>query len=403
MRSILAAAVVSALPFAALAETEISTEIAETGIAPTLARLSALAAPSDEERFAIAGLEFLNALSRVYQLRWEVGMPGEFDMMFGMAGRVPENSETRPLDPAEITALLGDTLGAMERARAALAGIPEESDFGLVLRFGDLWIDLDRDGQRAEYEDFAEMVGVTIWGWQWMREAERRPLPEIRFDAADAAWLAAYTHLISGSSEMILAYDPEPSITRVFEATAKLRITSEASPDDFRGFIDLFAIVDGMLRHEPDAARTVAARDHFLSMVAENRRFWARVATEADNNREWIPNDNQLSATGIPFPKGVGDSWLQVLDDAEGLLTGRLAAPYWDVSGVVMGAAARAPNGIDVSRLFTDPRPIDIVGWIQGWAALPYLSDAPQVTSTSMRSFERLVSGQAPLFMVFLN
>ena len=121
MRAILAAAVVSALPAVALAETDISTEIAETGIAPTLARLSALDGPSDEERFAIAGLEFLEALSQAYQLRWEVGMPRDFDMMFGMAGRLPENDTTRNLDPAEITALLSNTLDAMERARTALA------------------------------------------------------------------------------------------------------------------------------------------------------------------------------------------------------------------------------------------------------------------------------------------
>lgn len=405
MRAILAAAVVSALPAVALAETDISTEIAETGIAPTLARLSALDSPSDEERFAVAGLEFLNALSQAYQLRWEVGMPRDIDMMFGMAGRLPENDTTRNLDPAEITALLSNTLDAMERARTALAGIPEDSDFGLVLRFGDLWIDLDRDGKRAEYEDFAEMVGVTIWGWRWMSQTERPPLPEIRLDVADAAWLSAYTHMIAGSTEMILAYDPEPSIARVLEAKSVLRGAPEPGgrQRNFESFVDLFAIIDGTLRHEPAVARTVAARDHFLAMVAENRIFWTRVAAETDNDREWIPNDAQVSATGIPFPKGIGANWQRVLADAEGLLTGKLAAPYWDVEGFVMGNPDSASIGIDISRMFTEPRPIDLVGWIQGWGALPYLSDAPLVTSANMQRFEMLVSGQAPLFMVFLN
>ena len=39
--------------------------------------------------------------------------------------------------------------------------------------------------------------------------------PTIRFDTADAAWLAAYTHLLAGVSELALAFDPTPQIARV--------------------------------------------------------------------------------------------------------------------------------------------------------------------------------------------
>ncbi|MCE5973967.1 hypothetical protein LZA78_10775 [Sinirhodobacter sp. WL0062] len=403
MRRLLIASALATLPLPAIAGTGLSAEIGETGITATLARLSALPAPTDEERFAIGGLEFLGALERVYQLRWQVGMGRGFDMMFGMAGQLGNNPDPRQLDPAEITAILDDTLAGMERARATLGNIPDDSAFGFELDFADLWLDADGDGKRGLAESLTDIAGPAIFGWRWrQRQQAQGPLPVIRFDTADAPWLAAYTHLISGTTQMIRAYDPTPAIARVGEANAILRNpATEADPYGYSNFIDMFAIVDGTLRHEPDAARTVAARDHYLSMVSENRRFWALVAQETDNDREWIPNDGQVSATGLPFPKGIGTSWLAVLEDTEGLLTGRLAAPY--PKDIFFGRPTADTPGLDISKLFTEPRPVDLVGWIQGWAALPYLSDAPQVTAQNMGRFEQLVSGDAPLFMVFLN
>ena len=37
----------------------------------------------------------------------------------------------------------------------------------------------------------------------------------IRFDSADADWLAAYAHLVAGFGELTLAADPTPVIRRV--------------------------------------------------------------------------------------------------------------------------------------------------------------------------------------------
>lgn len=34
----------------------------------------------------------------------------------------------------------------------------------------------------------------------------------VRFDSADHAWLTAYTHLLSGFANFVLAYDPAPVI-----------------------------------------------------------------------------------------------------------------------------------------------------------------------------------------------
>ena len=39
----------------------------------------------------------------------------------------------------------------------------------------------------------------------------------IRFDTADAHWLKAYVHVMSGMAELTLATDPTPAIRTVFE------------------------------------------------------------------------------------------------------------------------------------------------------------------------------------------
>jgi hypothetical protein len=205
-------------------------------------------------------------------------------------------------------------------------------------------------------------------------------LPTIRFDTADAAWLTAYTHLLSGISSAILAYDPATAIDRVLAARISLGIRPPSQSQEFNfdasfgSFMDAFAMVEGALNQPPNVERArAAAKLHFLSMVTENRRFWQLVALEKDNSNEWIPNDSQTSALGFTLPPGTGDTWLAVLSDGEALLTGRVLVPYW------RGADGQ---GINLGKLFDDPRPVSVTGWLQGWAAIPYLEPGSAVDAT---------------------
>ena len=130
-------------------------------------------------------------------------------------------------------------------------------------------------------------------------------------------------------------------------------------------------------------------------MVAENREFWARVALETDNDHEWLPNDNQQSALGIELPPGTGAAWMIVLADFEAVMNGEKLVPYWRVG---------APAGMNVGKIFTDPRP-DRRRWLDpglgrtalsgtGHAGLPRQRRTPSIS---------LTSGQAMLFALYLN
>lgn len=199
---------------------------------------------------------------------------------------------------------------------------------------------------------------------------------------------------------MVRAYDPTEPVARILSARDAMEALGPVQGDPFFGGsmrpdgFDWIAMVLATLNQTPDTGQMAAAQAHFLAMVAENRSFWTRVAAETDNDREWLPNDRQQSALGIEVPKGAGAAWMIMLSDMEAVLKGEKLVPYWRVG---------PPAGINVAKLFTDPRPIDVAGWIQGWAALPYLEKGTLVSPESADAFDAMTGGQAMLFALYFN
>ncbi len=396
-----ALALLLALPLPAAAET-LSEEIGRSGIAATAARLSAQASLTAEERFALGGLQFLRAVEGSFQTRYAYGLTDRTGMLPFLRLPLEDNPAPKPFDPAVIAGIFRDASAELTRAHDTLAAGGEE-DIGLILNLGDLWFDVNSDGQRQPEEALMRIAGQAILGQEGAGmggAAAEGAAPVVRFDRADAAWLAAYANLLNGISEVVLAYDPTEPITRIFAARATMAQWGEAPPDWFTGgeqvpdSLDMIAMVLATANQTPDKDRMAAALAHFQGMIAENRRFWSLVGEETDNDREWLPNARQTSALGLALPPETAEVWGAVLDDAEALLAGKKLAPYWRV-----GASA----GVNVGRIFTDPRPVDLPGWIQGWAALPYLETGPVVSADSWQRFEDLTSGQAMLMALWLN
>jgi len=138
----------------------------------------------------------------------------------------------------------------------------------------------------------------------------------------------------------------------------------------------------------------LSAQTHLLAMVADNRRFWADVALETDNDKEWIPKDDQKSSLGIELPPGTGPMWLGVLSDFEALLNGDKLIPFWRIDG---------PAGVNIARMFTNPRAIDVASWIQGEGAVPYLETGDLISPQNLSQFDAMMSGNTMLFTLYLN
>jgi hypothetical protein len=387
-----------ALAAPAAADLTLSAEIGARGLAATEARLAALPDPAPGELFALAGLRFLMGVEGALQLRWQTGVRADWSELPVMRLPIPENPAARPFRPEDIVALLTGLEARMRGARDALEALGDR-EMAVEIRLADLWFDINGNGVRDAGEDVARVAGLTMAGAVRGGFA-RPPDPVVRFDTADAAWLHAYTHFLSAFARLALAYDPAPAVERVLASTAALKaLWGDTPPPNaldmiFGRQVDRAAIILMALSRSPDPAGTRAAHGHLTAMIAQNRRFWALVEAEGDNDREWVPNDRQTSALGLPMPPGTGARWQAVLADAEGLLEGRLLMPHWR-----MGAEA----GINLRRMFEAPPAVDPVAFVQGEGLLPYAEKGPRVTIDAWRDFEALVRGDAVLFAVLLN
>lgn len=375
---------------------EISDEIATRGIQGTITLLEQLSRQhTPDEQFALGGLHFLGAIEGALQARWQVGVSESLAFLPILRLTVPPNPTPAPLNPAFVTTLFTTVATNMDSARTPLLAIPPAADFALEINLADIWFDIDADGTRGAGEDAGAVLGPMLLGWQWDSRDPTTPLPVVRFDTADAAWLIAYTHLLHGISDTIIAYDPTAAITRVFDANAAMGpATAPNQHFDADTFVDAAATIIGALDQQPDTARLASAHAHFLQMIGANRRFWALVLSETDNAQEWLPNDAQQSALGITLPPGTGALWMGVLADGESLLNGKALIPYWRTTDA---------RGINLKRIFLEPAPVDLVGWVQGYAAIPYLEPGRSISSQNWRSFEGMMAGDALLMTVFLN
>lgn len=394
MRALALALSLAASPVAA--ET-LSAEIGRAGLGPTEARLATLDTPTNEELFALAGLRFLGGVEAALQLRWQTGVQSDWSELPILRLPIPENPKARAFLPADFTTLLTGLDAQMEATRTALDQLGDRP-FALEIRLSDLWFDINANGSQDPGEDIGSVAGLTLDGGRMIGVDVIEPA--ITFDTADAAWLSAYSHFLSGFTATALAYDPEPAIQRVIDSSAAMRaLWGDTPPTNamdmmFGRQVDRVAMVLNALANAPDKDLAMTAHGHFLAMIDDNRRFWSLAALETDNTGEWVPNETQVSGMGIVMPPGTAARWQAVLADAERLLRGEVLIPHWR-----FGAEA----GINLKKMFENPPPVDLITWVQGEGFLPYAEKGPLVSPAAWQDFENLVQGDALLFAVFLN
>ncbi len=407
MRRILAALPALFLSLPAQADT-LSAEIGTKGLAEVEARLTALPARTQAETFTLGGVQFLRAIEISFQDRWAAGLTDRSAILPLLRMPLPPNPTPKPFDPASVAGIFIHTGDKLSEAKATLATLPDTADFGVEIALSDLWFDVNANATRDPGENIADIIGGAALGGVAEPSTDGTipplTLPTVRFDGADASWLAAYADLLGAFCDMVRAYDPTEPLTRILTARDKMLALGPAYPDVIFGSIsddpralesfDLIAVILATLNQQPDKARMASARDHLLATVAENRVFWDRVARETDDQQEWLPNEHQHSAIGLDLPPGTQASWLAVLADMEAVLNGKKLLPFWRVG---------PPAGINLAKVFTDPAPIDVAGWVQGWAALPYLEKGTLIDTASTDAFDSLMNGQSMLFSLYLN
>jgi hypothetical protein len=344
-----------------------------------------------ESAFALGAVQMLRAVEEILQVRYQT-YSGRLPLVPGMAASIPTNPDAR-FDPDFIEQAMTAALNQLRRAEQALE-TASAGEFGVVIDLDALWLDIDGDGSKSDFEALPFMFGA-------LRGRNEAFTGEVRFDTADADWLKAYVHVLSALAEGVLAVDPTPAIRTVVEGRLAMQALGGLTPtfEQPAPLLEVAADTLLTLRGVPDAERTRSLHAHLKSAIHHNRQFWAKVETEQDDDREWLPNARQTSAFGVTVDAELAARWQEMLTDFESIVDGDTLLPFWRVRS----EDSDMPLGINLKRVLTEPGDMDLVLWIQGSAAVSYLERGPLARGGAWREFQALTGRDALLFAFWLN
>ena len=364
------------------------------------------AKPTDAQaRFGLGVIQFVGAVERMVQSFHRYGLrSGITELPFARLP-IPANPAPDPIRYADLRALIQKWSDDLARAEATLAKI-DSVDVKLPLHFGLVRLDMNGNGKAEPDERL-----FTLYG-DLNAAARNQVTPEaakeflISFDRADVAWLRGYCHLLMAISEIYLAYDAH----ELFDHTAPYFYPKAQTPFPFlsrradapleqgsevEDMMDALAFVH--LIHFPvkEPARPKAALAHLESMIALSHESWKFIIAETDDDHEWVPNTKQHSV----MPNGAVTNemvkgWLEFLDEAKAILKGEKLIPFW---------RAGTESGINLKRVFTEPRTLDLVLWVQGTAAVPYLENGVCTGAATWERFQRIFRGEFIGFALWFN
>jgi hypothetical protein len=372
------------------------------GAAATLEGYLRDASADDTARFLLGAVQFMQAAERLGQSLYRHGLnpePGAFSVPFFRLP-VPYNPKPEPLSYDQVRAMIRTFTDDLALAEATLAQV-DDPGVQLPLAIGLIRFDLDGDGMANDAETL----------WQLYRQINQAPdLPPeqvaqfvIDFDGSDAPWLRGYSQLLMALGDFTLAHDWHEGFEHSFHALfPRASLPYQALTDksmrgpgmaDFDDVADLVAFIH--LIHWPvrEPERMASALHHLESMVALSRENWRRILAESDNGREWLPNPRQTGVIpGLSVTQDRIDAWMLFLDEFGALLTGEKLMPQ-----------GRLAQGVNLRRVFLEPRPFDLVLWIQGSGALPYAEAGPISEGETWDYMLRLMDGDFFTYAAWFN
>lgn len=475
--------------------------------------LTAKVASAPAKSFEQGAYQTLLAVENLFQTRHKYGIGQSIGMIMGMGDQNQLVNQTpQARTPETFTKMITTFLSDLDTARATLTQTDTTNAQPFILNVDDIWLDMNSNGTVDPGENLSTLIAQVILNrneLEAFNEAETSIA--FRFDGADHAWLMAYTHMISGLGEVVLAFNPTsvfndliisraalkdaPTIPFTYDVAAiqseiaalskqqenadpeielrtatikplrsrrdairdqlhkattdtnreflkaeqsslqkdlrdhetalrtarsnkrflrnEIRAARAKLPREFltpdeqrrrdRNSIDsivssemrdaIYALLTA-LRQQPDAERIKKMELHWRAMLDQNRKFWAVLPSETDNELEWIPNAHQTSALGIQVSDELAKSWQNVLVDAEAVLDGRLLVPH---------PLLPDDMGINLSAWLDNPSPLDLISMLHGRAAFPYAAHGPKISAQSWSAFTRLSNGRAGGFAMFFN
>nr|MDX8321769.1 hypothetical protein [Agrobacterium sp. rho-8.1] len=231
----------------------------------------------------------------------------------------------------------------------------------------------------------------------------------VGFDTADAKWLQGYDNLLMAVAKAWLSHDFSESwngsfgvvfpraVSTMSQANGKgaedptMFGVNKAQADDLADFVTLVHTIRWPVA---DKVMWGEMRDHLKKVIVLNRETWALIDRATDDDHEWLPGPKQKSGVLPSFdvtPERI-QAWLAVLSQFEAALDGKILVPHW-----------RFDKGVNLAKVFEDPRPLDLVLWVTGPAAVPFLQDGTAMSSDEWNQIATIFEGNFAAYAFYFN
>lgn len=359
----------------------------------------------DQARFSLGMVRFLRGIERFAQTQYRHGLlQHRLQFVPFVRSIVPENAEPERLTYADTRQMLSTLNGDLQQAEATLAQV-QSADVRLPLHFGRIRLDLNNDGKAEDSETLWRMFAVLNRSRQLTEETAQQF--QITFDAGDVHWLRGYCHLLMTLTDVSLAYDSHD----LFERTAHLFYPSVETPYaflaeqsaadrrvgglEYNNIVDVIAMIHLMNFPVHDAEHMQSALAHMQAMIEQSRASWNLILAETDDDHEWLPNPEQTGVIpNVRVRPEMIDGWRAFLDEGEAILDGKKLLPFW---------RGEKKLGVNLRRVFTEPQRFDLVIWIQGTGANPYLEEGTMTDPVVWQRLMRVFRGEFLGFAIWFN
>lgn len=382
-----------------------------------------LASDSKEEvsRAALGIVQFMSAIEGLAQDYYRFGLAPQRNAVLSMGGlNLPKTFNPQP-DEIDYLAARGIFERLQERLSKAEKTLSTFNPVGikLPLDVSRLELDLDSDGTKANNIPVGMVVSL---GRNRQNAVQQNAMPSvtIAFDDADIYWLRGYIHVVLGTTDIVLAHDWRDAFERVGHfffprpKTPYSYLLEEGKTNNgwsYNEILDLIAMIHVVNFEVSSPEKMQSAFRHFEEVIALSRITWKQIRLETDNDREWLPGPNQNSVV-LPGRMGgtLGENWERVLDRSESVLQGKELLPFWrgfdqgigDVR-TSTGVSIHPDIGINLRKVFMEPKRFDLVLWIQGTGPGPYLEKGKIIDFQAWRDLSNSFDGNLPFFSFWIN
>lgn len=406
----------------------------------------------DQARFALGTAQFLMSVEHLTQGLYRYGLRsvpvgGETAGLIGLPFLrlpVPENPTPEPVSYDALNGILEGFVTDLAIADATLAQVSGKP-FDLMLRLDLVTIDIDGDGVGSPEESLGILFNAVTGGRSSFFAGRSFP---VGFDQSDATWLRGYTHLLRAMAELPLAHDWHLAFESTFHgvfpngATPSIELDRETltarellrqekprfaysgkwTPEINEKRLEWEKTPEGQLAKRMSDAENVLfaggiadmiaflhlfnwpviqpermqnVREHLLQMVALSRESWRSILAETDDNHEWVPGPKQTSILRrMSVTEARLEGWTLFLDEFEAVLNGEKLIPHWRFD---------SRRGVNLKRMFEEPRTLDLVMLAQGYAALPYLEEGDLVQVSTVETVLNLMEGGFMRYFIWFN